>query len=452
MSQQNANEQNQMEVVEPKPNQNQVDVAGAIAPNGEPQPEVFKLDTDCWDDVFDCLSLKDVHSFGQTCKAFQRVTGAYFQWKYEAVSVRCFRNEAYIGNDRVDGFIKFAKKVQFYRTLPYAGSDFESVKQISFIHVDLHKWDINSMNVLSKVERLELQDCKFDGNILGALIESCVNLKRLEFWAIASFNWSLQNHPTLQHLALNGHITFRNDQLKDSLENNPNIRSLQITAKLLWETRDSILNSDVELDDLAIVLSDNSNDDILSLLTDLHGRGFYRRLHLRSYRVPPVDRLLSLQGLVALYFSPIFFRGEKIELPPLVNIRELGFYVHWGTSRNNGVNTIALASRLMNLERLFIARPNFEDLLPFIRRSINLKYVEIYLFKGKVLEIYALNKERKKVEGARKVTIYVDEDVYLATKSAKAETLLGLIEIKRKESHYIVRPHNFWRPFRPIYF
>ncbi|XP_055310989.1 uncharacterized protein LOC129573877 [Sitodiplosis mosellana] len=443
MSQQNAKDQNQMEVVKLEPNQNQVAVVGAITSNGEPQPEVFKLDTDCWDDVFDCLSLKDVHSFGQTCKAFQRVTGAYFQWKYEAVSVRCFGNEAYIGNDRVNGFINFVQKIRLDRTLPE--SNFESVKQVKLICVDLHQLEINSMKVLSKVEHLELWDRKLDGNILGALIESCVNLKRLEFWAITSFNWSLQSHPTLQHLALNGHITFRNDQLKDFLGNNPNIRSLQITAELLWGTRDSILKSNIGLDDLAITdWIRNPNVNFLGLLTDLHGRGFYRRLHLKSYEVPPSDRLLALQGLVALYFS----RGDNIKLPLLVNIRELGIHVHWNTQRIQGVNTIALASRFMNLERLFIARPNFEELLPFIRHSINLKYVEIEEYQEKVIKIYALNKERKKLEGARKVTIYVDEDVYLATKWAKAETSVDLIEIKRKESHYIVRPHNFWVFFR----
>lgn len=34
---------------------------------------IFALNIDCFEEIFDYLSLKDVHSFGQTCKALQKV-------------------------------------------------------------------------------------------------------------------------------------------------------------------------------------------------------------------------------------------------------------------------------------------------------------------------------------------------------------------------------------------
>ena len=78
------------------------------------------------------------------------------------------------------------------------------------------------------------------------------------------------------------------------------------------------------------------------------------------------------------------------------------------------------------------------------------KCVEIYEFEEKFLKICALNDERKKLVGACKVTIYVDEDVYLATKWTKAGSSAEFIEIKRKESHDVVRPHNFWTSYRKL--
>lgn len=46
--------------------QNLVPVAGPS--NEQPQPKIFKLNIDYFDEVFEYLSLKDLHAFGKTCK------------------------------------------------------------------------------------------------------------------------------------------------------------------------------------------------------------------------------------------------------------------------------------------------------------------------------------------------------------------------------------------------
>lgn len=94
MSQQKkARYENQMEIV--KQNQNLLAAAGI---SGKPQLSIFKMIADCWYEVFDFLSMEDVHSFGQTCKAFQQIAGEYFQWKYGAVTACC--DGIYIGGKR----------------------------------------------------------------------------------------------------------------------------------------------------------------------------------------------------------------------------------------------------------------------------------------------------------------------------------------------------------------
>lgn len=39
----------------------------------------FKLNTDCSDEIFEYSCIKDLHSFGQTCKTLQKVAGEYFK-------------------------------------------------------------------------------------------------------------------------------------------------------------------------------------------------------------------------------------------------------------------------------------------------------------------------------------------------------------------------------------
>ncbi|XP_055306372.1 uncharacterized protein LOC129570697 isoform X2 [Sitodiplosis mosellana] len=183
-------------------------------------------------------------------------------------------------------------------------------------------------------------------------------------------------------------------------------------------------------------------DTTIGFLNDLHEKGFFKRLHFRSERnsTTSAKQLLSLPGLVTLYIYPI--RNGNPEFPVLPNIKELGILNRVGTH----INTDAMATSFINLEQLFIT--GSDDLMPFIRRSIKLKDVEIADFEGEVLDIAALNKDRKKLAGARKLTIYVNERVYLATKWATTDTSLELIELKRQTSRDIVRPHSFWRRFR----
>lgn len=40
---------------------------------------IFKLTIDCFDEIFDYLSLQDLSSFGQTCKAMQIVSLSKFE-------------------------------------------------------------------------------------------------------------------------------------------------------------------------------------------------------------------------------------------------------------------------------------------------------------------------------------------------------------------------------------
>lgn len=58
--------------------QNEIVAAGPS--NQKSSMSIFKLDIDCCDRIFECLSLKDLHSVAKTCKAMQKIAGEYY-WK-----------------------------------------------------------------------------------------------------------------------------------------------------------------------------------------------------------------------------------------------------------------------------------------------------------------------------------------------------------------------------------
>lgn len=50
-------------------------------------PPALKLIVDCWEEIFEYLSFKDIHlSFSGTCKAMHKLAGHYFNEFYPEVS------------------------------------------------------------------------------------------------------------------------------------------------------------------------------------------------------------------------------------------------------------------------------------------------------------------------------------------------------------------------------
>lgn len=46
---------------------------------------MLKLNTDCCDEIFEFLSLEDLHSLSQTSRTMRTVTGEYFRRNYKSI-------------------------------------------------------------------------------------------------------------------------------------------------------------------------------------------------------------------------------------------------------------------------------------------------------------------------------------------------------------------------------
>lgn len=124
-----------------------------------------------------------------------------------------------------------------------------------------------------------------------------------------------------------------------------------------------------------------------------------------------------------------------------------------------------MAENCKNLERVAFNVAVFDDILPFIKKARNLNKVKVQKFvrlldseikkfhkniifpkdevleestckEQKVINLSFLNAERAKLPNAQAITLYVKEEVYLATKWAMKQTDFDFIKLRRIQSYY----------------
>lgn len=98
-------------------NSNGMSVAGSSNENQHLlSSSIFKLNGHCFDKLFEFLSLKDLHSLGQTCKSMQQMTGEFFTRNYSAAKFNCLSDGIYVVDNKavnsaeyvpIPGFIQF---------------------------------------------------------------------------------------------------------------------------------------------------------------------------------------------------------------------------------------------------------------------------------------------------------------------------------------------------------
>lgn len=93
-----------------------------------------------------------------------------------------------------------------------------------------------------------------------------------------------------------------------------------------------------------------------------------------------------------------------------------------------------------DLERVSLKTARVDDILQFVRGSPKLNKLRIEYFhplaeeEESAIDLSAWNCQRATLARAQEVTIYVEEDVFLAIKWAKHKTDYSLIRLKRLQS------------------
>lgn len=99
-------------------------------------------------------------------------------------------------------------------------------------------------------------------------------------------------------------------------------------------------------------------------------------------------------------------------------------------------------SKLTRLNYIYFGEASFEIILPFVKSLPKLQKIKMITIENgphfnnetKILDLSTLNYEREHLKRAKKLTIYLTEMIYLATRWAFNLTEFALIEIKRSTS------------------
>lgn len=430
-------------------------------------PPIFKLNIDCFDEIFDYLSLKYLHSFGQSCRAMQNVAGQYFKRNYHAAET--FIGERGILTAEFDHLRDMTRTVAFHRftqfmsyyygeSLPlrYIAShidEFMSVKHLYFVCTELNSSKINNFaQILPNVENLQIRQCMiWRDDFYKCLLEPCSNLKRLFIQDDLGYiiynrgSWLLKTYPKMEHLELTPRTKFKIDQLSTFFAMNPSIRSFCTHSHCLWVNRMELLDlNNCKLNELEIkcldtdfffhAIDDLDVCDLCNLLKQLNERGFYKKLHLSipEMNAQFIDRLPSIHALEKLSIKKL---SNANSLVGLTNLRQLAI-----SDCTDTINFEEAAKRLEHLERVLLQSATYDQLLSFVQMSTKLKHIKLMAKDEsnfiESIDLIKLNREREKLFGAQKVGIYVSDNVFLAVKWAIRNGNIDLshVEMRRGKS------------------
>lgn len=415
-------------------------------------PDIFKLDIDCCEETIDYISLIDLISVSKTCKRLYQVAGWCFRLTYPNVTVSINREGLNVlENVQVTHFAEFIRKIKIDGH-DYCLSNFLKIqsklrrlKEVEMSGRKLFKDDNDRMKeTLGKLEVLRLTDCTLSENLrFNNVMDHCANIKILQINGCAvDFDWLTQKYPTLNNLKFHLPLEHENqfiDGLTTFLAINPNIQKFATSGDILWTNRDSLKNATViKLNELAIELQLNSTiefNTLCCLLNELHARGFYQRLELiirMRLASDAIDQLVTLNGLVKLDVS-----DNRFAFSALTNLEEIRM-----RSSASVTDPESAVKNLVNLKRIHFHVAFYRELMLFITQSAPLRelkttwlgYGPHFSHHTHVMDLVALNQERQKLDDARKLTMYLHEDVYLFTKWTLKETNFEFIRLKRTES------------------
>lgn len=428
---------------------------------------IFKLDIDCLEEIFDWLSLNELYALSQTCRRLQRVSGFYFQQNFPTIEVHCEDDGISVLNRsiRIDGFSQFTVNLSIYGDLNryrYVAVNCKSLKKIEFLGSTLSSAKIECIEeILSKVETIKIRSGQINANFYENFLKFCPNLRRLSIKNFRIYSkskngndWLHQKYPNLVDFELLGDVNIKIDDLIAFFNQNPNIRRFSTDANyfLIREFEKLCTEAKVSLDDLIIVRDYNEDElkqSICGVLNSLFEKGLYKRLHLHGttayFFQEVIDEIGSLRALTSLrcgcFLSPI----PSVNLSVLTSLRELSVHYY----PQSGEDMLNMARSLYNLEKVSFAQATVEDILPFVFYSTQIREIRVQhimnsshlgmgeeskkknYFNGNILYLKALNRRRGQLNGARSVTMFVSENVYLATKWANETIDCELIRLKR---------------------
>lgn len=389
-------------------------------------PGIFKLDVDCCEELFEYLPLNDLHSLGQTCKRLHQYTGCFIRDNYKATKFQLSSGNliGYCNNKptKVNGFIEFisilwisSEQMNKYARL---ATKFKSIKQLR-LNLNSRRIDSRSAEMLQRCEEIELvkHGDTFSGDLYEDVLKFCTNLKHLKVILTGlgklnkkDFDWLFHEYSNLESIDLSevGVAKVSPKRVKTFFALNKGIRKVSITAEFLLYHQQFLLDSDLKLSELSVtclrfILAGGSPDHLIDLLNELYERGCYERLSIYDARY-----FERFENTLERIKAPLTV-DDFVQRTQLATIDLIGLDIRYAFDETN-FNNIVVDNRIQQIK---FSSLNTKHMLHLIQKFKKLTEIHIYRLNGEIsLDLSMLNREREKLTGANKVTIYLTRHDY----------------------------------------
>lgn len=194
--------------------------------------------------------------------------------------------------------------------------------------------------------------------------------------------------------------------LRTFVERNHGLQKLSTRSKMSSQKINAMLDAKIELQNFTVNLCVCDVKTISLRLNQLYDRGFYQSLSIDTkawyHFKQNINQISALENLRLNLF--------RREIDPSTSLD------YSGTSTAFPIDLHSTAKSFVNLKRLYFHRIESWIIEPFIQYSAKLKAIKIRYLGGKLVDLSKLNKKQEHLFGARKVTVYLEESVFLATK------------------------------------
>lgn len=418
-------------------------MADAICVVAEEPPPYLKLIADCWEHIFDRLSIKDILIMGQTCKRMSQMSGYYIREynpyvEFWMTKAGVQSQDVYVQSD----FYRFIGRLiigpgnesEFHLNV----DQFNALKTIVFFDCQITETQIDGMqNVLKNIESIQLNTNKVPGSILEQFSKYCPKLKQLDACDPEAALF-LQHFPALECLRYLPFRCMQTDDVKTFFEKHSKLKQFVTSRGFLWENRDILNQTTAHLEFLNVYFNKSDStvpfNEFIEILKTLHERGFFKKLQLSLPHGIETSSLVHFRNSISTLpqFDRLFVSTHSlVDLPSLTHLRSLRIQELLCGFNCTITEVESLAKNLTNLEHLTFQSANVSAIRPFVRYSKKLQIITIFFLLDSCLNVNALIKERRQLPDACKIVLCVPEKVYLATNARSLS--LNLIKILRAD-------------------
>lgn len=437
-----------------------------FASNQEQSSYIYKLPFELLEKIFCLLPLSDLHAVCQTSKLWRKIALYCYQQNYSTIRAMftgCMRfrdhpvehiSSRFKQYGILDAFISKIQRFELcgkayeFQYFLEQQSKFHALKTLACIYVDFTNIEIDKITELfGRIEWLRIYECSIDQSLLTKIFTSFQNIKRITFGSLkkcgtVDTQWLFHKYPNIERFEIVSCNVDNCFPLAQFLQLNPNIRKLAVHGVLIFNNKDLMKKASSTLDELAIFV-DVSQCCWLYQLNELKELGFYKRLKVYHDNNSELTQNF-IDELVLVNPNKLFFgfTKEPLKLSAVRTIEELCLI---GCRPSREVADLEdVACNLENLKSIYFGASFLSHIMLFIRRAKKLRKFRIDRLLTnmkdrenlKIINLSQLNSERAKLSDAQKITMYVSEELFLATKWTGQELNLDLIELKHTGCAY----------------